>query len=313
MLPVLNDTGECPGPEDDYEQEHATIIDLGLAHLKAEPRRSQPDNAPTETPRSSNVDVVEGHPEQPASPSCHSKSSNIGGPFFVCLMLTLCQGTLPFIAYDLVYQLETGVRPGAAIEHELHHDVESVFWVLVYFCMKYHGNVRPTLVQTALERLCSPDVNVVRGRKVDILLNYPDRLLDIGGDFGELGSFLKEFADYFNHRRRDGQVIEAPYVPEMAVKHRDSMRKTLQEGKVDRPSSVEEPQTPPPKSTGTVSSKRKHSGIEKRPLSDVDEAQDLVSEEEDPGTPTKKRKPNSGKPLLLPMSGRDLSRAGLDS
>ncbi|KAG8940069.1 hypothetical protein FRC00_013268, partial [Tulasnella sp. 408] len=122
--------------------------------------------------------------------------------------MSTLQGTLPFIAIELIRQLS---RPSntTPIEHTLQHDIESVFWVLFYLC-HVTADLKPTdPMTTRLRGLTSPDIGFVASMKSDILGMDRDAITDIAGPFYMLRDFLKAFADHWFACYFDKKTIDA--------------------------------------------------------------------------------------------------------
>ncbi|KAG8910405.1 hypothetical protein FRC00_008252 [Tulasnella sp. 408] len=141
----------------------AFIIDLGLAHWDGDCQDNSSDH------RSGDKRVAKAHHH-----------------------LT---GTLPFISYEL---LEARILD-QTLKHEVRHDIESVFWVLLYLILREE---RSKHAKTALSALLSTDFKVVRGEKSVFLgraLN-PDYALGLKleGRFKDLARFVYRFASLFS-------------------------------------------------------------------------------------------------------------------
>ncbi|KAG8909157.1 hypothetical protein FRC01_007100 [Tulasnella sp. 417] len=147
----------------------ASIIDLGLSHFK--------DNAKT---------IKEFAPGEDYSARTFDQA--VLGSFQPQPHRHLT-GTLPFVAYELLKSFHNS----AQCQHGLHHDVESVFWVLLYVCLKGRGTKMDTKFADMLRDLTSSDVNTVKNQKLTCLLEE-DIFKGIGGTFGDLEGFLGGFA-----------------------------------------------------------------------------------------------------------------------
>ncbi|KAG8917819.1 hypothetical protein FRC01_002194 [Tulasnella sp. 417] len=139
----------------------ASIIDFGLSHLKDENILTQllSDRSP------------KGYILGDSQPHGH------------------VTGTLPFVAHELLSKFEK--KKGCM--HALHHDIESVFWVLLYICLKEHQD-EDNVFGKILRALTSHEVHQVE-REKRALLNpedEDDRFENVG-KFGELEDFLNKF------------------------------------------------------------------------------------------------------------------------
>ncbi|KAG9006572.1 hypothetical protein FRB94_000589 [Tulasnella sp. JGI-2019a] len=97
-------------------------------------------------------------------------------------------GTLPFIAVDLLPNPGTQ-RPG----HALCHDIESLFWVLLWTTLTFSGMSQPTewMIQ-ALKHLNNSNAVTVRHSK-QFLLMEPD-LIRIEGKYAGATVLLQAYA-----------------------------------------------------------------------------------------------------------------------
>lgn len=104
------------------------------------------------------------------------------------------QGTLPFVAGELLAQFEIN-QPA---KHELRHDIESVFWVLLYICLKQHGGTGNRF-DKILRGLVSHTIHEVEREKRAVFGQkvYPgdvEAIKGVGGTkFLELERFLIRF------------------------------------------------------------------------------------------------------------------------
>ncbi|KAG9009685.1 hypothetical protein FRB90_008207 [Tulasnella sp. 427] len=96
--------------------------------------------------------------------------------------------------------------------HQVHHDIESVFWVLVYIALIEGNN------EDDEEKLQSYNPNTVYAWKLDLLQNrlhdpsYPKHLT-FRGRFKQLGPFLRKFAKILFQRFR----MNRPYTSEKVI------------------------------------------------------------------------------------------------
>ncbi|KAG8904629.1 hypothetical protein FRC01_008668 [Tulasnella sp. 417] len=150
----------------------AFIIDLGLAHWSTQ----REDDPPTD----------QSNHERAAKPHHH---------------LT---GTLPFIAQELL-RARLHKR---TVKHQIHHDVESVFWVLLYIVLLEEQS---THAKAALGALLSTDVLSVHDRKYFFLNGGLDPDFDdcfkLEGRFKDLVRFLSRFAAIIWNRSRGKGTI----------------------------------------------------------------------------------------------------------
>ncbi|KAG8948126.1 hypothetical protein FRC04_010038 [Tulasnella sp. 424] len=281
-----------PLPDDSAEGKQATIIDLGLAHLKTESGDKQ---------LSEQVQEPLGHPAEAG------KTTDIRQSDRPHHHVT---GTLPFVAHELLSQLRGPTSEGP-IKHELHHDVESVIWVVIYLCMWCGGRTVQPWVKDVFKKLCSPDIREVLNEKTNLLIVWPKDLLRIGGRFAALGEFLKDFADYFKKCRDSEEPIKALEVRLLAEKHRDILKQARESAEPDAgaASLPAQPRTPPKilESSGRSTSKRTYSAVESDPLPDVEGEARLQYEAERPETPTKKRRTDAARMLGFSASRGNLA------
>ncbi|KAG8845455.1 hypothetical protein FRB96_002511 [Tulasnella sp. 330] len=103
-------------------------------------------------------------------------------------------GTLPFIAYDLLEESDELDRP----PHQLRHDIESLFWVLLWTCL-VHSKCRnnPAWVIRTLEGLNSSKASEVSARKSTILSN-PNKIV-LPGRYSHATPFLRKYAGLCNN------------------------------------------------------------------------------------------------------------------
>ncbi|KAG9046710.1 hypothetical protein FS837_003819 [Tulasnella sp. UAMH 9824] len=238
----------------------AKIIDLGLAHLTEDLQKPGLDGG-AEIPQD-----VSSTTDAPApAPQAHHHVT----------------GTLPFIAFSLMRKLQ-GLTDNASIEHALHHDVESVFWVLVYLCHDRAKTVATKAMKETHRKLNSADIDTVASKKADIILDG-EILSRVVGPFEELRDFLLDFADYLSTSRRAKKDIDATRALAMAIEHRDKLIGKWKEN----PALMPEHQPHRLLSNSPIdSTKRKTSAQEDS--SDIKERED--KSEEDAGGPRKKTK-----------------------
>lgn len=109
----------------------------------------------------------------------------------------MSQGTLPFIPLDLLRN--------PTITHRVDHDLESLFWTLLYACVKYSDE--PSWAAPVLRQLEMPDLSLLMPIKSAILAypQAPQYLLQ--GKFAPLQTFLTDYAElcWENYRRSEGQ------------------------------------------------------------------------------------------------------------
>ncbi|KIO16708.1 hypothetical protein M407DRAFT_33638 [Tulasnella calospora MUT 4182] len=189
MLPPT-DQGSGPGKT-------AKIIDLSLAHWKDPQRR--------DGPTSLSLGISSGVPEKPIDgqesvPEGSSTPNARAPPHHHHVT-----GTIPFIALKLMRRLQLEGYPDAnLVEHALHHDVESVFWVLVCLGLLKAQDSRRGIVTGWLNGLTSPKVGFVGSTKTDILGLGREYLTQFTGWLHELGDFIEAFADYYDTCFQDG-------------------------------------------------------------------------------------------------------------
>ncbi|KAG8943431.1 hypothetical protein FRC04_002896 [Tulasnella sp. 424] len=106
-------------------------------------------------------------------------------------------GTLPFIAHEII-EASTDREP---IPHTWYHDLESVFWVLLYLVLLEEPSKKAEISIAGLQST-SPDN--VYARKMTLLSNDL-RKIKFSGRFKDLGPFLKDFGqacwDHYQNRR----------------------------------------------------------------------------------------------------------------
>ncbi|KAG8913539.1 hypothetical protein FRC00_002183 [Tulasnella sp. 408] len=236
MLPVI-DQESSPLEQ---SSKVAKIIDLGLAHWK-DPSSSL--LAPSTLPP----------PDGPKSLWKYSPTSDGRAP----RPHHHITGTLPFIAFNLLQQHIDSPNI-ATIEHALHHDVESVFWVLMYFCLFQAQGSGTGLMSAALVGLTSPVVAFVSSTKSDIL-HVGNVFTNFVGPFHELRDFLKAFTGYYRKCFEVGQPIDALEVLDLAIEHRDKLAQDGNENPALTTVQQPEPTTPPSLTATVDSPKRKFS------------------------------------------------------
>ncbi|KAG9001834.1 hypothetical protein FRB94_004486 [Tulasnella sp. JGI-2019a] len=99
-------------------------------------------------------------------------------------------GTLPFIALALLQSIDEDPRP----THEVGHDMESLFWVLLWTCLTYSDDTNPRKwVTDTLAALNSSRTTEVANAKVAILAK-PAKII-IPGKFSHATLFLRKYAE----------------------------------------------------------------------------------------------------------------------
>ncbi|KAG8919035.1 hypothetical protein FRC01_001513 [Tulasnella sp. 417] len=273
----------------------AKIIDLGLAHWK-DPQRS---NGIPSRP----LDATSSVPEIPTDGQ-KSLLEASAPTARVPLHHHHITGTLPFIALDLIRQLQRKSKTGF-IEHALHHDVESVFWVLVYFCLLRARNSGATDFLDTLDQLTSPKPDIVVSAKGYILGIGSTDLMDFAGPWHELGEFLTAFADHYFTCSRDRRCIDPFEVLKMAIEHRD---KHSQQGKESPTLATiqQESSMSAPRSTVTFDSpKRKLSLLDGS--SEADEGRE-ESEHQSGASPPEGRRSLGLKSPLFPLIKNEIEQ-----
>lgn len=211
-------------PKDDKDKQ-ASIIDLGLAHYNREPPSgSKPrDHASTRCNKGSRWSS-QPHCRVTVSKATRSSLSIIPDTFFD---FWFAQGTLPFIAYDLLAH----ASDPKACEHALHHDIESIFWVLLFVGLSQSGekpSEKPSPASTMLDALSSDDVGQVKNQKLACLTREKDLLLEVSGTFWHLQAFLHQFAKHYEDQAHKGKVIDAEIVLQMAKNHLGAVKKVAE-------------------------------------------------------------------------------------
>lgn len=193
---------------------------------------------------------------------------------------------------------QLGSRPETGfIEHALHHDVESVFWVLVYLCLVRAGKWKTGTMRTTLAGLTDPKIDTVASKKAHILGRGRKFLTELTGPFYGLRDFLKAFADYHHTCTEREESIDVFKVLGMAIEHRDKLDKIEKENASSATVQQLPPMTPPGLTANVDSPKRKFSTFED--TLENGEWEEEVFEEEF-GTPRKKTKQDSSVHSLMP-------------
>ncbi|KAG8917820.1 hypothetical protein FRC01_002195 [Tulasnella sp. 417] len=195
----------------------ASIIDFGLSHLKDE-------------------DILKQH-LQDISPKGYILESSRPHDHVT--------GTLPFVAHELLFTFEE--KEGC--EHELHHDVESVFWVLLYICLKEHLESGDKF-EMILQALTSHNTHTVQGEKWAVLMppKITDAMRGLGiRKFRELQGFFEEFIQIWQQCRLADPA-------ELPCRVRDLASRKLQAIQNKRKS----PTTPDPDVSAPAKKKAKH-------------------------------------------------------
>ncbi|KIO28210.1 hypothetical protein M407DRAFT_22546 [Tulasnella calospora MUT 4182] len=197
MLPSLDD-----------QHKQASIIDFGLAHWRGETIEGQGETieGQGETVEGQQHDMLSG--EQNDSPIDSKR-----GPRWSSQPHCHVTGTLPFVAYELLKHSSYAEEH----QHALQHDVESVFWVLLYICLKRADNVPQRLLGLS-ERLNSRDIETVMDTKLALLLEHYSLLLEALGDFGGLKYFLHNFAEHYQTCRGARKPIDVEEVLSLATR-----------------------------------------------------------------------------------------------
>ncbi|KAG8979742.1 hypothetical protein FRB93_009882 [Tulasnella sp. JGI-2019a] len=96
-------------------------------------------------------------------------------------------GTLPFIAVDLLSD------PGSqSPSHAICHDIESLFWVLLWTCLAFSGEDLTAWMAEAISGLNSADIETVQTHKI-LILSEPDCIC-IEGKYEGATTFLQDYA-----------------------------------------------------------------------------------------------------------------------
>ncbi|KAG8922635.1 hypothetical protein FRC01_013786 [Tulasnella sp. 417] len=151
-------------------------------------------------------------------------------------------GTLPFVAHDLL----AAFSDKEECEHELHHDIESVFWVLLFICLKEHQESDDKF-DAILQVLTSHDPHHVKIQKWAVLMprKVAGSMKGIGGHkFTELEDFFEGFI----------RIWQAPSGVGLASDVRDLASTKLQTISNKR----KDPDTPDPDVSAPATKKAKH-------------------------------------------------------
>ncbi|KAG8948130.1 hypothetical protein FRC04_010042 [Tulasnella sp. 424] len=198
-------SSENPLPMLDHsvEEGQATIIDLGLIHIESSSGDEQLSLYPLEALR------------WPAATERREKPDPLRNehPYYHITQ------TLPFLAWELVNQLHQPTPSRRRIEHAIHHDVESVIWMVTYVCMRFGGDTVQPWVGGSLASLCSSEVRFGLIEKTYLLLYKPDWLGNIGGRFADVGGFLRTFGLHFKMLWESHEHVSASEVQDFAEKH----------------------------------------------------------------------------------------------
>ncbi|KAG8916314.1 hypothetical protein FRC01_003236 [Tulasnella sp. 417] len=205
MLPAIQPKS---GPS-----EVAKIIDLSLAHWKEAQRG---DESTSDSPC-----VPSGVLEAPVNDQRSIPEDLYATGARAPRARHHITGTLPFIAVDLMKHLEEA-SDLEFIEHALHHDVESVFWVLVYLCHVQAGPLGAENMLASLGGLTSNDIHGVRCQKI-VFLHDHEHLPTMRGKFSKLRGFLEAFASHYRACYRVHQSIDVFTVRDIAIEHRDKL------------------------------------------------------------------------------------------
>lgn len=108
------------------------------------------------------------------------------------------------------------------VRHELHHDVEAVFWVIVYLCLwvSNHRFTSTVTMDELLDDLGSLKPRTVLWAKKFLLSGDACRL---EGEFMGLRSFLTDFVQYHSQCSAEGGHINSSDVLNMVILHRDRL------------------------------------------------------------------------------------------
>ncbi|KIO16439.1 hypothetical protein M407DRAFT_188937 [Tulasnella calospora MUT 4182] len=165
----------------------AKIIDLGLSHLK---------NAAKSIKEFASDDDENYDEAISGCPHAHHHIT----------------GTLPFVAHDLLYALWRA----QSCEHTLYHDVESIFWVLLYVCLKEHGGPMAGIWTDVLSSLTSSEIGAVVTQK-NMCLTKEGFYNNIGGKFGDLEGFFSGYYDIYRWHGKEVAKDTATRVRNLAL------------------------------------------------------------------------------------------------
>ncbi|KAG8913540.1 hypothetical protein FRC00_002184 [Tulasnella sp. 408] len=197
----------------------AKIIDLGFAHLKEVQSGDEPLSRTPETPSVCQEAF-----------SSKGRTLTSGGDSTPPILRDdhSLTGTPPFVALDLMEQHQYSPT-SSFVEHGLHHDVESVFWVLIYLCHVKADPEPADPMGSILRGLTSPDIDFVISTMSSIVGRGRKFLTEIVGPFYGLRDFLKDFADYHHACSEREEPIDVFKVLAMAIEHRDKLAKREKE------------------------------------------------------------------------------------
>ncbi|KAG9031296.1 hypothetical protein FRB95_002869 [Tulasnella sp. JGI-2019a] len=155
------------------------------------------------------------------------------------------RGTLPFIAASLLPE-DCDPRPA----HAIRHDIESLFWVLLWTCLAFSEMAQPTRsMANILHNLNGANAPTVGSKKVVLLLN--PHFIRIEGKYHGATAFLQAFArlcqfpktgtfdavakifDDFKHNRLDPPED----MPELGLPGWNQLKHTLGNRRDDGPQS----------------------------------------------------------------------------
>ncbi|KIO16967.1 hypothetical protein M407DRAFT_246874 [Tulasnella calospora MUT 4182] len=139
-------------------------------------------------------------------------------------------GTLPFVAYELLAKFKNN-KP---CTHQLRHDIESVFWVLLYICLKQYEGFGGKF-DDSLKALLSHNIHQVEREKRAVLgprfLGEEEMIQGVGGSkFPDLERFLLTFVEILRddrYRKEPGGL--GPEIRELASSELSEVRKRKQQ------------------------------------------------------------------------------------
>lgn len=201
-----------PSLKDKKKKRQASIIDFGHSHLK------DPTKIVALYPED-NLDQEIWANRRPHHHVTVSKTS-ISIIYFSLCNSSYVQGTLPFVAIELLQKADRERE----CKHALHHDLESVFWVLLYTCIRHHEGKR-TYLSRILDGITSSKPHIVHNEKKCFLTAY-DPLHEMGGKFQDLERFLLNFGKLC---MREGEVMEASEVQQLISNEIVELRKERKE------------------------------------------------------------------------------------